>query len=118
MIKQRGEYMKRLIAVLVAMVFCVSLFCPPLAARDHDPTRPLPWMDPTTVPDGDEGGWQEADSEGGNDIVVVFDLFKSYSGKYFIVYFIPKKIDNRGAIGRDVPEDCTDPASSRSASSR
>jgi hypothetical protein len=117
MIKQRGEYMKRLIAVLVAMVFCVSLFCPPLAARDHDPTRPLPWMDPTVVPDGDDGGWQDADSTGADVVEVFFNLFKLYGSKYFII-FVPNKIDNSGSIERDVTPNNTDIPTSRDVSTR
>ncbi len=49
--------MKSLIALLVAVGFCVMLFAPPLAAKDHDPAKPLPWMDPGARPNGDEGGW-------------------------------------------------------------
>lgn len=85
--------MKRLIAVIVVAVFCVSLFSPPLAARDRDPTKPLPWTDPSARPNGDGGGWNDIDSEGGDGIVVFFDLFKIYGSKIFIIY-LPSKSDN------------------------
>jgi hypothetical protein len=61
MINQRGVDMKRLIAVLVATVFGVSLFCPPLAAMDRDPTKPLPWIGNYKSPSGDDSPWIDVD---------------------------------------------------------
>ena len=109
--------MKRLIALLVATVFGVSLFCPPLAAMDRDPNKPLPWMDPQVRGEGDDGGWQDADSTGGDGVVVFFNLFKLYGSKYFI-FFVPNKVDNSGSIERDVPSNNADIPTSRDASTR
>jgi hypothetical protein len=110
--------MKRLIALLAVVALSITLFSPPAAATCPDPSRPVPWMDPSAVPDGDEGGWNEADSEGDDGIVVIFDLFKFYGSRYFVIHFIPNKIDNSGAIERYVPTDNADIPTDRSASSR
>jgi hypothetical protein len=117
MLNEKGANMKRLIALLAAVVLSIMLFSPPVAATCPDPHKQLAWMDPSAVPDGDEGGWQEADSEGGG-IVVIFDFFRLHVGKYVIVYVVPNKIDNRGTIGRDVQTNCSNPATSRGASSQ
>lgn len=110
--------MKRLIALLVAAIFCIALFSPPVTATCPDPSKGLPWMDRGEKPNGDGGGWNDIDSEGSNVIVELFDTFKLYGFKFFIIYFIPNKIDNNGAIERDVSSNDTDIPTSRVASTR
>jgi hypothetical protein len=117
-INHRGVNMKRLIALLTIVALGITILSPPIAAICPDPSRPVPWMDNRVNSEGDESGWHEADSEGGDGIVVIFDLFKVYGSKYFIIYFVPNKIDNNGAIGRDDVSNNADIPTDRSASSR
>jgi hypothetical protein len=104
MIKKRGANMKRLIALLVATVFCVSLFCPPLAALDRDPTKPVPWMSNSKNPEGDEGGW-DVPVEKQNELSIL-DLWISFlishyvDGSYFKIIIVNKveSVDNNGNV--------------------
>jgi hypothetical protein len=118
MINEKGVNMKRLIALLVAAVLSITIISPPVAAVCPDPSKPVPWMDPGVTPEGDDSGWHEADSEGGHGIVVILDLFKICGSRYFVIHFIPNKIDNSGSIERDVPSNNADIPTSRNASTR
>jgi hypothetical protein len=109
--------MKRLIALLIIVALSITILSSPVASICPDPSKPVPWMDPRVTPEGDEGGWQEADSQSGR-IVVIFDLFRIHVGKHVIVYVVPNKIDNRGTIERDAQTNWTSPATSTGASSR
>jgi hypothetical protein len=110
--------MKKLVILLIAIALGVMFLWSPLAARDRDPTTPMPWMESGAKPNGDGGAWNEADSEGGYEIVVIFDLFKFYASRFLIINIIPSKIDNSGSIERDVPSNNADIPTSRDASSR
>jgi hypothetical protein len=110
--------MKRLIALLLVVALCIAILSPPVASICPDPSRPVPWMDPQVRGEADEGGWHDADSEGGDGIVVIFNLFKLYGSKYFVIYLIPTKIDNSGSIERDVISNNADIPRSRGAFSR
>lgn len=104
--------------MLVAVVFCVTLFSPPLAALVRNPSKPLPWL-----LDGDP--WNDADSDGDEDIdsagdqgVVVPSFFRLHTSKYFMIYFVPKTVKKDDAIDKDDSAGFTDIERSREASSR
>jgi hypothetical protein len=117
-INHRGAKMRRLIALLAVVALSITIISPPVAATCPDPSRPVPWMDPSAAPDGDDSGWNEADSESDDGIVVLFDLFKFYGSRFLIINIIPSKIDNSRSIERDVPSNNADIPTSRDASTR
>ena len=84
--------MKRLIALLIAAVFCVTMLCPPVSAVCPDPENPGRWVMGGNTPSGDESGWHDPESPGGRSgIVEVLSYFKVNVSKYFVVFFIAKK---------------------------
>lgn len=72
------------------IAFSVGLFAAPVAALDHDPLKGLPWK-MKERPNGDETGWNEADSEGGF-IIDKVDLFNYLFSKYIKVFIAPKYV--------------------------
>ena len=118
MIKRRGADMKRLVALLAVVALFITILSPPVAAISPDPNKRLIRMDPSVSRNGDEGGWNEADSDGGDAIVGIVDLFSLHGFNYLVVYFIPSKIDNSNTIERNVPSNNADIPTSRDASTR
>jgi len=110
--------MKRLIALLVAVGFCVMLFVPPLAAKDHDPAKPLPWMDPGARPNGDEGGWHDVDSVKPEGIGQLLFSYEVGFSKYFTFYFAPKTVKKNKFFKEHEETDLQDSNRSGAASSR
>jgi hypothetical protein len=90
MIKRKGVNMKRLIALLAIVALSITLFSPPVAATCPDPSKPVPWMDPSVTPEGDDVGWNDITSIGGDGHASLMDGFSLHILKYLIVYFIPK----------------------------
>ncbi len=62
--KHRGDTMKRLIALSVAVVFCVTLFSPTITASQWDPKRPHLPLDQNslTMGSGDDTPWADEQS--------------------------------------------------------
>ena len=88
--------MKRLIVLLVAVVFSVTMFCPPVLAICPDPDNGR-WATGGNTPSGDESGWHDPESPGGEPgiIVEVLSYFKVNTSKYFVAYFVAKKTVNQ-----------------------
>jgi hypothetical protein len=82
--------MKRIIALLVVVAFCLSIFAPPVSATCPDPKNSK--FIGGNIPNGDDGGWNDPTSPGGGNGIAVFDGFWIYTTKYLIIYFLPKKI--------------------------
>jgi hypothetical protein len=97
--------MKKVISSLVLVVFCVSLFSPPLAARNADPTRGSPYVGQNGEPTGDDFGWNDPDSTGGRKINPVISCLQVYVSKYIFIYFIPKKVEKHKPLVEDDPVD-------------
>ena len=109
--------MKRLIVVVVATVFCVSLFCPPLAAMDHDPTKPLPWIANLKNPSGDDVGWGDPNANALSPILDDGNLLKYNLSSHLyrlIVVNVLSQDDNLNSNGK---QDITTAGSSRGPSS-
>jgi hypothetical protein len=83
--------MKKLVILLIAIALGVMFLWSPLSARDHDPTKPLPWMESGAKPNGDEGPWSEADSIEDEGIIGMLYI-KTGIPKYIVLYFVPKSI--------------------------
>ena len=97
---------KRLITFLCAVTFCVTWLSSPGLALERDRTEPRPWMSGTESSLGDEGGWNDPTSIGGKGSAGVLINFQMYIPKYFIIYFIPKKVEYRDTLERnDLPDD-------------
>ncbi len=54
--RQRGEPVRRLVAILVAAMFCVTAFVRRVATLDRDPNWSPPWELRNTQSRGEEGG--------------------------------------------------------------
>jgi hypothetical protein len=63
--------MKKLLALLVAVALGITVLTPPASAISPDPNKPLPWIDPSVHPNGDEGGWNDPHA---TQAVVIEDL--------------------------------------------
>ena len=109
--------MKRLIALLIAAVFCTVLFSPPVVAwcpayaGDNEKPTPL----------GDDSGWVDPDeSPGGKSVIIVevLSYFKMYTSNYFVAFFVGKRIDNRDTAERNDFTNNTSFSGGRGASSK
>jgi hypothetical protein len=93
---------KTLITLLVAVVLYVAWSASRAVALSYDPMLPKPWVSESEVPLGDEGGWNDPTSIGGNSASWISGDFIVYSPmKYFILYFMPKKVEFRDTLGKD-----------------
>ena len=109
--------MKRLIALLIVAVFCITIFSPSASAVCPDPNNTR--FVRGGMPNGDDGAWNEADSPGDGEGAVLPRLFGLYISKHFVVYFVPKIIiGNSDSLDKYDPTDLTDTERSREASSR
>ncbi len=92
--------MKRLIALVIAVVFSVTMFCSPVSAIYPDPSNPGPWVVGSETPNGDESGWQDPESPGGEAGIIaeVVSYLKMCTSKYFVVYFVTKKTGSQVEI--------------------
>ena len=63
----RGSDMRRLVALVLVVAFCVAFLSPPASATQWDPRYgPFPeQMQTVNTPSGDDGGWNDVDSKGG-----------------------------------------------------
>jgi hypothetical protein len=89
--------MKRLIPLLVAVVFSVTMFCSPVSAICPDPNNPGPRVTGSNTPSGDESGWHDPTSPGGEPgiNVKVLSYIELYISKYFVAYFVAKKTESQ-----------------------
>jgi hypothetical protein len=89
--------MKRLIPLLVAVVFSVTMFCSPVSAICPDPNNPGPRVTGSNTPSGDESGWHDPTSPGGEPGIIdeVLSYFKMYASNHFVVYIVAKKTENQ-----------------------
>jgi hypothetical protein len=93
---------KTLITLLVAVVLYVAWSTSPALASAYDPMTPRPWVSESEAPRGDEGGWNDPTSIGGNSgNWISGDLIVYSPMRYFILYFIPKKVEFRDTLGKD-----------------
>ena len=102
--------MKRLIALVIAVVFSVTMFCPPVSAINPDPNNPGRWVTGGDTPSGDEIGWHDPTSpegEKGSIEIEIFGKFQMYMTKYLIIYFIPKEVEHRDSWKGNDPADNT-----------
>jgi hypothetical protein len=86
------------IALFIAVVFCTALFVPPAGATCPDPNRRLPSIDPGVSPNGDDGGWNDLDSNENDDTIVIFGYFKVYGFKYIMIHLVPKTIEKNNTL--------------------
>ena len=116
MIIHKGVHMKRPIALLMAVAFCISIFAVPISAVCPDPNNTR--FVRGGMPNGDEGAWNEADSPGDNGVIEVLSYFGLYSSKYFIIYLVPKDIKKDKPLDENDPGNLTDTHAGRTAPPR
>jgi hypothetical protein len=91
MIIDKGVHMKKLIALLLVVVFSIAILPPSVSAMWPDPKN-NPYISTRGTPSGDDGGWHDPTSPGGGEGIAVFDGYRIYITKYLIIYFLPKKV--------------------------
>ena len=111
-----GDTMKRLIALLVAVVFCVTLFSPTITADIHDSKNPPPPIDRNELStgSGDDGGWDDPvySPPPGHEIPMIFLTFwfPQHFGTTFFGFIIDTSVtldtdtngpENENSIQRD-----------------
>jgi len=101
--KQRGDTMKRLIVLLVAAVFCVTLFSPTVFAHKYD-VEHSPYIQDI----GDGGGWDDpVQSSPPRHITPITTYFTFWFQKQFGTIFFGFIIDTLVTMDTDIngPED-------------
>jgi|GEM_PF-4842823 len=78
--------MKRLIALLLTVVFCITLFAPPVTSTPYDPFQPREDSRDTTDDMPDESDpWGELHLTGGYESVSTFDMSLWWESTRFLV---------------------------------
>jgi hypothetical protein len=56
---------RRPIAILLLVVFCLAVFASPVAALQHDPNnwQVVDMVNPVSAPESDDGGWNDGQSK-------------------------------------------------------
>jgi hypothetical protein len=95
---------KTLITLLVAVVLYVAWSTSPVVALSYDPMLPKPWVSVSEIPLGDEGGWNDTDGTGetgGTGLDRTLSSVGFYLSKYFILYFVPKAVEQNKPVDYD-----------------
>ena len=95
--------MKRLIALLIALVFLISIFAPPVSAICPNPNDARFVRGGT--PYGDEGAWNDLDFPGDNKIIYILGYFELSISKYLIIYVVPQNIEKDKCLDKNDRDD-------------
>ncbi len=94
--------MKRLLALLMTVVFCVAVFSPMAAAICPDPNKPLPWDHGREArPQGDDGGWGEPNTKSDVSDGNSWTLLMNFRAQQLCAFLIIFHVDQQGQQDRD-----------------
>ena len=113
MIIHKGVHMKRLIALLIVVAFCISIFAAPASAACPNPND-LRLVRGET-PYGDEHPWNDDDSE--VEWITQIRFIKLLFSKHPMVWFIVKPVGQNNSEEINERPNSSDTQRSRSTSS-
>ena len=111
MIIHKGVHMKRPIALLMAVAFCISIFAVPISAVCPNPNDAR--FIRSDTPYGEEGGWGDPVENSKDKSFELFLFYRLNFAYPFAKFFIIRVIDNSDSQDKDDTESLTELSNNR-----